>query len=499
MQRTSLGFLAGTFAAALLGFGSASVGGPLARVGARELIGSSAPSLLAAETSGPLLRSVSPAIVTGFTCRRVFVLSGEGLRRDDRIVASWSDGEKVLAPEQVQFLDSTKIEISINTGDDPDRWTLKIQRGPGMFSNAVTFDVKTPSPGDLGSVIGKFNGVEARSNGICTAMTKDIGQNRCDTNYLCDAPYQCVEYVKRYYEKHFSDIKDVRSTWENPNVFFERPEFSALKRVRYQAADKGACQLPQSGDMIFFQTNHEEGHVAIVTEVGDQEIGVIQQNMDRYTAAAAITITRDLGRQSCQIGPTMTFRHADDSTSQKSFPVLGWISPKQQSRTADGAGGTGFLKGVDFRNFTYDLGDTACGDAVQKITGRRSVALSNGRYLAPRSGLFPDFHVGVSEGVAGYHDVDRDGETEAIVMLFCGHALRNWALPIVYRWEAGGPSIVAYLAESHRALGGPTVANIEMSGEDLVVSYRWRKRLFSEAYEEASVYRWVDGTLKRLH
>jgi hypothetical protein len=154
---------------------------------------------------------------------------------------------------------------------------------------------------------------------------------------------------------------------------------------------------------------------------------------------------------------------------------------------------------ADFRNFTYELGSTACGDAVQKITGSRTVKLRDGRYVAARSELLPDFHVAVAEKVAAYHDVDGDGRKEAVVMLFCGHALRSWVLPVVFRLEGGRPSIVAYLEESHRALGGPAEANVEMSGADLLVSFQWNKRLFSDAYREMGVYRWVDGTLKRVH
>lgn len=175
------------------------------------------------------------------------------------------------------------------------------------------------------------------------------------------------------------------------------------------------------------------------------------------------------------------------------------VDSEAQGREVTLPAGATSLRKLDFLNFTYDLSDTACGDAVEKFAGTRTVTLQWGRYSAPRSRLRPEFEVAVASDAVSYIDVDGDGNEEAIVMLFCGHALRNWGLPVVFRRDGVRAKVMAYLDESHRSLGGPASAHVAMSGKDLVVSYHWKKRMFSESYEETFVYRWQGGALKRAH
>jgi outer membrane protein assembly factor BamB len=284
-------------------------------------------------TTGKItLKMISPEVVSGYSCPRKFVLSGEGFRDNLQVFVSWQDGQKVLDPKQIEFQDSRNVKITINIGINPDRWVIKVRNGTvGSYSNSVIFDVRAPVYGDLGAVIGEFKGIKARSNGACTAQSHDIGENKCGTNWQCEAVYQCVEYVKRYYREHFPSIQEIQDSWVNAQTFWDKSEHQGLMRVRNSTSGLSPCQLPRPGDIIFFNTGLVDGHVAIVTNSSGKGIEVIQQNMYRYSAKATITV-HNPDSKSCKIGPEMepmklsSLSEADQKS--KHFPVLGWLSPK---------------------------------------------------------------------------------------------------------------------------------------------------------------------------
>ncbi|MGZ8171941.1 MULTISPECIES: CHAP domain-containing protein [Methylobacter] len=287
------------------------------------------------------LNMVSPAVVSGYSCPRLFVLSGEGFGHDLQVFVDCQGCKKdPLDPKQIEFQDPRSVKITINTGFDPDRWTVKVRNGhDGQFSNSIVFDVRAPVSGELGSVIGEFSGVEARSNGACTAQSRDIGKNKCDSNYKCDAYYQCVEYVKRYYLTYFPEIKEIQDWGDYALTFWGRR--SELQDFDYFPSGQSSCQIPQPGDIIFFETNHPGiGHVAIVTNSSEEEIGIIQQNMYQYSAEATISVHKDPVSGACKIGPEMKPMKrptvGDAEQKDKSFPVVGWLSPKKVSgKSAD--------------------------------------------------------------------------------------------------------------------------------------------------------------------
>lgn len=132
-----------------------------------------------------------------------------------------------------------------------------------------------------GDVIGEFKGIKAHSNADCTGTFK----GKCD-KWQENAEYQCVDYAKRYYAKNTV----VNSTWGSASTFWNRRTHEGFQRY---LNDGSSNQLPQRGDMLFFYTGQEDGHVAIVMDVNPGRVRVIQQNIKRNTAYANIDYQKD--------------------------------------------------------------------------------------------------------------------------------------------------------------------------------------------------------------
>ena len=126
---------------------------------------------------------------------------------------------------------------------------------------------------EIGQAIDSLNHVKVYYNGSTSTI---LGRNVVD-GYNIGLKYQCVEFVKRYYFEYYQH--------KMPNVYGNAVDFfdthvgdgeknSARNLLQYT---NPSASKPQVGDLIVMNGG-AFGHVAIVSEVKEDEIQIIQQN-----------------------------------------------------------------------------------------------------------------------------------------------------------------------------------------------------------------------------
>jgi surface antigen len=105
-------------------------------------------------------------------------------------------------------------------------------------------------------------------------------RNLSRDGYNIGLTYQCVEFVKRYYYEHYKH--KMPDTYGNAKDFFDaalRDGALNTKRDLRQFTNPGKSR-PQAGDLLIFDghSGNKYGHVAIVSEVKEKEVEIIQQN-----------------------------------------------------------------------------------------------------------------------------------------------------------------------------------------------------------------------------
>ncbi len=132
----------------------------------------------------------------------------------------------------------------------------------------------------VGTKIDEYKGVAV------TDYMSTHGLSFSDDGYYYGYKWQCVEYVKRfYYEKYdhmMSDGAGHAKYFFNPML--EQGQLNE-QRGLFQYHNGGDVQ-PQVDDLLVFDDG-AYGHVAIISEIGDGWLEVIQQNSEvpreRYT------------------------------------------------------------------------------------------------------------------------------------------------------------------------------------------------------------------------
>lgn len=132
---------------------------------------------------------------------------------------------------------------------------------------------ETPKTGEA---IDSLNNVLVYYNGNVGTV---VGRNTVK-GYNLGLKYQCVEFVKRYYYEFY--------THEMPDSYghalsFYAPNLSDgqlnTQRALIQYSNPSKTK-PQVGDLIVMDATltNSYGHVAIISEVNDNEVEIIQQN-----------------------------------------------------------------------------------------------------------------------------------------------------------------------------------------------------------------------------
>lgn len=131
----------------------------------------------------------------------------------------------------------------------------------------------------VGAVLDEFRGIEVRENGpdIETSHGKSYGPG----GFYYGKKWQCVEYVKRFYREALEH--EMPDGWGHARSFFD-PSVGDGKCNRARGLvqyTNGSSSAPRPDDLMVFDGGF--GHVAIVTEVTEDSVEVIQQNVPGET------------------------------------------------------------------------------------------------------------------------------------------------------------------------------------------------------------------------
>jgi YVTN family beta-propeller protein len=173
-----------------------------------------------------------------------------------------------------------------------------------------------------GTELGQYRSVPAYSNG----QFQGSG-NSCETSGSYGLRYQCVEYVKRFYDVALGINT---SGWRGNGVeYYDSASQKGLERF-----DNGDSTPPAPDDIVVF-SGGTYGHVAIITSVTQHEVTIIEQNFSP-TGRATLQLTNTNGNYS--IAPRGHYR------------VLGWLRRPSANvvRTVATLNGTPWLGSVDF-------------------------------------------------------------------------------------------------------------------------------------------------------
>ncbi|MFZ4401830.1 MAG: CHAP domain-containing protein [Bacteroidales bacterium] len=160
----------------------------------------------------------------------------------------------------------------------------------------------------IGQVVDSMNNVMIYYNGSVEHIT---GRNLTKDNYNLGLKYQCVEFIKRYYFQHLKHKMPVSSG--NAIDYFDKELRDGEKNcqrnlIQYKNSSKSK---PAVDDIIVFSGSffNKFGHVAIVSNVSEDEIEIIQQNPGKYAKSRKI----------------FTLKHTDDLWKIDNKHVLGWL------------------------------------------------------------------------------------------------------------------------------------------------------------------------------
>ncbi len=98
--------------------------------------------------------------------------------------------------------------------------------------------------------------------------------------YNLGLKWQCVEFVKRYYYKHYKH--KMPDSYGNAKDFFNKTlkDEGLNKQRNLLQFTNPSISKPQVGDLLIFDGSltNEYGHVAIISSVKGNNIEIIQQN-----------------------------------------------------------------------------------------------------------------------------------------------------------------------------------------------------------------------------
>ncbi|MFK7968724.1 MAG: CHAP domain-containing protein [Bacteroidia bacterium] len=138
----------------------------------------------------------------------------------------------------------------------------------------VLWPLVVNSPGDK---IDEWNNIAVYHNGL---MSNVQGRNVSSDGYNIGLKWQCVEFVKRYYYQYLNH--KMPNSYGNAKDYFNRQlgdgKFNS-DRGLFQYRN-GGISCPKPNDIIIFEASswNKFGHVAIVIEVRNTEVEIIQQN-----------------------------------------------------------------------------------------------------------------------------------------------------------------------------------------------------------------------------
>ncbi len=168
----------------------------------------------------------------------------------------------------------------------------------------------------VGQVLDSLNGVYVYYNG---SIENIEDENVAKDGYKLGLKHHSEEFIKRYYyEKYKHKMPNVAG---NPEEFFDPKVADGelnTKRDLLQFTNP-SFSLPSVGDILILKKNkkHVHGHIAIISNVYDGALEVIQQNAGPFESSRALFGYGDFGN-----------KYKLDNKD-----VLGWLRIKEAPKT----------------------------------------------------------------------------------------------------------------------------------------------------------------------
>ncbi|MEZ4800699.1 MAG: CHAP domain-containing protein [Flavobacteriales bacterium] len=147
-----------------------------------------------------------------------------------------------------------------------------------VFAGIWTFKkYNINSSHEVGDVLDSLNHVYVYYNGGVDHVS---GRNTTKEGYNLGLKYQCVEFVKRYYYEYLNH--KMPDSYGNAKDFYsaELGDGQRNKSRGLKQCSNPSSFRPKVNDLLIFDGSvfNRFGHVAIVSEVTEKDIEIIQQN-----------------------------------------------------------------------------------------------------------------------------------------------------------------------------------------------------------------------------
>lgn len=164
---------------------------------------------------------------------------------------------------------------------------------------------------EIGQVIDSYNGVPVYYNG---GFNNVEGREVTPDGYNLGLKYQCVHFVKNFYYQHLNH--------KMPNSYGHAKDFFNSKIVDGKLnTDRNLIQYknpsstkPEVNDLLIFDRTqlNPYGHVAIISEVSENQIEIIQQNAGINSSSRA----------------TYSLKFQNNHWLIKKSNILGWLGKR---------------------------------------------------------------------------------------------------------------------------------------------------------------------------
>ncbi len=129
----------------------------------------------------------------------------------------------------------------------------------------------------VGDIVDALDGVAVFHNG---GVAHTAGRNLAPDGYNLGIRYQCVEFVKRYYYERYGHA--MPDSYGHARDFYDPAVADGARNVKRGLLQfrNGGAGRPARGDLVVFSPwiFNRYGHVAIVSEAGEDEVEIVQQN-----------------------------------------------------------------------------------------------------------------------------------------------------------------------------------------------------------------------------
>jgi surface antigen len=129
----------------------------------------------------------------------------------------------------------------------------------------------------IGQKIDSLNGVYVYFNGGVDHVSD---RNTTSDGYNLGLKYQCVEFVKRYYYEHLNH--KMPDSYGHAKDYYDKTLNDGQKNTKRNLSQfsNPSFVKPKVDDLLIFSGSifNKYGHVAIISNVADTEVEIIQQN-----------------------------------------------------------------------------------------------------------------------------------------------------------------------------------------------------------------------------